>query len=93
MLHPHPPSNLPPLGLDPESHLLQRERVEHVLGVLREHRFGAAFLARALDERPWQELAAELGVEPNTLSKAWTRLVRHLHGAAEGVRDAAESSR
>ena len=87
MPHLHPPSTHPPLGIDPESHLLQRERVEHVLGALREHRFGAAFLAGALDERPWLELAAELGVEPNTLSKAWMRLVRHLHGAVEGGRD------
>jgi hypothetical protein len=76
----------PPLGLDPENHLLQRETLAHVLGELRRHRFGHAFLTRALDERPWQELADDLGVEPNTLTKAWTRLVeriKHSHGGRD----------
>jgi DNA-directed RNA polymerase specialized sigma24 family protein len=68
----------PPLGLDPENHLLQREALDRVLHALRRHRFGHAFLTRALDERPWQELADDLGVEPNTLTKAWTRLVERI---------------
>lgn len=68
--HPHPP-----LGLDPEHHLLQRETLAGVLTELQRHRYGHAFLTRALDERPWQELADDLGVEPNTLTRAWTRLL------------------
>lgn len=69
---------LPPLGLDPEHHLLQREALAGVLRELQQHRFGHAFLDRAIDERPWQELAGAIGVEPNTLTKAWTRLVERL---------------
>lgn len=65
----------PPLGLDPERHLLQREELSRALAKMERHRFGQAFLQRALDERPWQELADALGVAPNTLTKAWTRLV------------------
>jgi hypothetical protein len=72
----------PPLGLDPENHLMQRESLARVLGELRRHRFGRAFLHRALDERPWQELAADIGVEPNTLTKAWTRLIERIRGDA-----------
>lgn len=71
----------PPLGLDPENHLLQREALTRVLLELKRHRFGRAFLTRAMDERPWQELADDLGVEPNTLTKAWTRLVERLRRA------------
>lgn len=77
----------PPLGLDPENHLLQREAVAGILRELQRHRFGQAFLRRALDERPWQELADDIGVEPNTLTKAWTRLVERLrddHGERHG---------
>lgn len=80
-------STFPPLGLDPENHLLQREALAGVLSELQRHRFGQAFLHRALDERPWQELAEDLGVEPNTLTKAWTRLVERLrdgHGEHHG---------
>lgn len=68
----------PPLGLDPENHLLQRETLNRVLLEIRSHRFGPAFLTRALEERPWQELADDLGVAPNTLTKAWTRLVERI---------------
>ena len=72
----------PPLGLDPEHHLMQRETLARVLAELQRHRFGHAFLTRALDERPWQELADDLGVEPNTLTKAWTRLVERIKQTA-----------
>lgn len=76
----------PPLGLDPENHLMQRETLARVLGALQNHRFGHAFLTRALDERPWQELADDLGVEPNTLTKAWTRLVERIRRDAAANR-------
>jgi hypothetical protein len=84
MAHTTTKSTHPPLGLDPGNHLLQRESLARVLGELRRHRFGRAFLHRALDERPWQELAADIGVEPNTLTKAWTRLIERLRDDAGG---------
>lgn len=74
----------PPLGIDPEYHLSQRETLDQVLDELGHRRFGHAFIARALDERPWQELAADLGVEPNTLTKAWTRQIERLRQGALG---------
>lgn len=68
----------PPLGIDPEHHFMQRENLTFILREIKRHRFGDAFLRRALEQRPWQDLAAELGIEPNTLTKAWTRLVGRL---------------
>lgn len=58
-----------------------------MLDGLGQHRYGLAFVTRALDERPWQELAAELGVDANTLTKAWTRQLERVREDALGRED------
>lgn len=77
----------PPLGIDPEHHLAQRETLGRLLTGLGRHPYGPAFVTRALDERPWQELAAELGVDANTLTKAWTRQLARVREDLLGQED------